>query len=696
MTTLMTRHPAPVPAVAPARRNPPWEKIGLAVLLLGTAAAYFWNLTANGFANSFYAAAVQSGAKSWEAFFFGSSDWSNAITVDKTPAALWPMELSARLFGFGSWSMLAPQVLMAVAAVALLWATVRRSFGATAGLLSGLVLAVTPVAALMFRFNNPDALLVLLMVAAVWAMARAVEDGRWRWPVLCGAFVGFGFLAKQLQVMLVLPALALVYLFAGPPRLGTRIAQLCAAGVAMVAAAGWWILIAQLWPADSRPYFGGSEHNSIIELTLGYNGLDRLSSAGGGPGGGFGSDAGITRLFGASIGGQIGWLIPAALILLVAATVMRGRAVRTDPQRATLLLFGGWGLVTGGVFSFMTGTFHQYYTVALAPAVAAVTGAGGVALWRERDRLWVRCVLAITVALTAVTSWVFLGRSAEFIPWLRWAVAAAGILATVAVLIRARKVSVVAALTALFVGLAGPVAYTVDTLATPHTGSIVLAGPSTGSGGFGGPGGGPGGMDGARGGAGAGPGATGAGPGDTGAVPRAADDGSGAADDGSGAAGAMPGDSGAVSGGSGDNGRDGRADGQQTDGASAPGRAGGPGGESSAAVAALLRQNAGGYTWAAATVSSMNAAGYQLTGDVPVMSIGGFGGGDPSPTLEQFQQYVAEGAIHYFVAGGRGGFGGGPGSASESEAARISQWVQDNFTATEVDGVTVYDLTESR
>lgn len=689
MTTLMTRRPAAVPAAAPTRRHTPWEKIGLAVLLLGTAAAYFWNLTANGFANSFYAAAVQSGAKSWEAFFFGSSDWSNAITVDKTPAALWPMELSARLFGFGSWSMLAPQVLMAVASVALLWATVRRSFGATAGLLSGLVLAVTPVAALMFRFNNPDALLVLLMVAAVWAMARAVADGRWRWLVLCGVFVGFGFLAKQLQVMLVLPALALVYLFAGPPRLGTRIAQLAAAGAAMVAAAGWWILIAQLWPADSRPYFGGSEHNSIIELTLGYNGLDRLSSAGGGPGGGFGSDAGIARLFGASIGGQIGWLIPAALILLVAATVLRGRAARTDPRRATLLLFGGWGLVTGVVFSFMTGTFHQYYTVALAPAVAAVTGAGGVALWRERDRLWVRSVLAVTVVSTAVTSWVFLGRSAEFVPWLRWVVLVAGAFATVAALIRARKVSVVAALTALFVGLAGPVAYTVDTLATPHTGSIVLAGPSTGAGGVGGPGGpgsGPGGMDGAPGGTGAAPGDTDAAPGDIGATP-------GAAGDGSADAGARSGGSGAAFAGTGDDGRGAGAGGRQGSGAGASGQGGGPGGESSAAVTALLRQNAGSYTWAAATVSSMNAAGYQLAGDVPVMSIGGFGGGDPSPTMAQFQQYVADGAIHYFIAGGRGGFGGGPGSASESEASKISQWVQDNFTATEVDGVTVYDLT---
>ncbi|WP_280401585.1 glycosyltransferase family 39 protein [Nocardia carnea] len=667
MTTLTMLRPAPVPPVTP-RRRVPWPKIGLVLLLVGTAAAYFWNLTANGFANSFYAAAVQSGAKSWEAFFFGSSDWSNAITVDKTPAALWPMALSARLFGFSSWSMLAPQVLLGVASVALLWATVRRSFGATAGLLSGLALAVTPVAALMFRFNNPDALLVLLMIAAVWALTRTVEDGRWRWLVLCGAFTGFGFLAKKLQVLLVLPALALVYLFAGPPRLGTRIAQLLAAGAAMVLAAGWWILIAQLWPAESRPYFGGSDSNSIIELTLGYNGLDRLSSSGG-PGGGFGSDAGITRLFGASIGGQIAWLLPAALILLVAATVLRGNAARTDRQRATLLLFGGWGIVTGLVFSLMSGTFHQYYTVALAPAVAAVAGAGGVAVWRARDRLWVRLVIALSVALTAVTAWLLLGRTDDFVPWLRWVVLAVGTVATVVVAFPlSRALAVVAAPAVLFTGLAGPVAYTVDTLATPHSGSIVLAGPSTGMSGPGGMGGMGGGRP---------PGAEGGSSGDAG-FPAG-----GAADD----SGAAPG-TGAAPGGATGGQPDGRA------AAGGPGEGGGgPGSRaSSAAVADLLTQDADSFRWAAATISSMNAADYQLASDTPVMSIGGFGGGDPSPTLEQFQQYVADGTIHYFIAGGHGG---GPGSASDSEASKISEWVAANFTATEVDGVAVYDLTAS-
>lgn len=268
--------PAAVTGPEPVRANR-WEYPALAVLLLATGLCYLYNLGANGWANSFYSAAVQAGSVSWKAFFFGSSDAGNSITVDKAPASLWLMELSVRLFGLSSWSILVPQVLLGVATVALVWVTVRRSFGSPAGLIAGLALAVTPVFALMFRFNNPDALLVLLMVAAVWAMMRALDDGRWRWLVLTGTLIGFGFLAKQLQVMLVVPVLASVYLVAGPPRLGKRIAQLFAAGAAVVVAAGWWILAVELWPVGSRPYIGGSQNNSIIELTLGYNGFGRLN-----------------------------------------------------------------------------------------------------------------------------------------------------------------------------------------------------------------------------------------------------------------------------------------------------------------------------------------------------------------------------------------------------------------------------------
>jgi 4-amino-4-deoxy-L-arabinose transferase-like glycosyltransferase len=689
--------PAGTTAPGPARASR-WEYPALAALLLATGLSYLYNLSANGWANSFYSAAVQAGSVSWKAFFFGSSDAANSITVDKAPASLWLMELSVRLFGLSSWSILVPQVLLGVATVALVRTIVRRSFGPAAGSIAGLALAVTPVFALMFRFNNPDALLVLLMVAAVWAMTRALDDGRWRWLVLTGTFIGFGFLAKQMQVMLVVPVLALVYLFAGPPRLGTRIAQLFAAGAAMVVAAGWWILAVELWPADSRPYIGGSQHNSIIELTLGYNGLGRLNgneTGSVGPGGelppggnGMWGRTGITRMFDQMQGGQIAWLIPAALVALLAGLLLRGRAARTDGPRAQVLLWGGWLLVTGLVFSFMAGIFHQYYTVALAPAVAALVGIGAVLFWRERSRWWVRVAAALAVGATTATAWMLLSRSAEFLPWLRWAVLAGGIVATVALLVPLPgRATAVAAVLAAAVGLAGPVAYTVDTLNTGHAGSIPTAGPNTGM--FGGmrpprmggemPGflvGGPGGMPSIGGGT-EGMSGTNGDPGgmtgtngNPGGMPGL-NSGPGTTDGGTGPGG------GAIAGAGG---RDGN-------------HPGGPGGgflnagRPSDALVALLRENGDTYTWAAATISSNGAAGYQLATELPVMPIGGFNGSDPSPTLEQFQQYVASGQIHYFIGGGSG-----PGGRQGTTSA-ISQWVADNFTAKEVDGVTLYDLT---
>ena len=186
-----------------------WARPALIALLVLTAAAYLWDLSASGTANSFYAAAVQAGTKSWKAFFFGSLDSSSFITVDKPPASLWVMGLSGRIFGFSSLSMLVPQALEGVAAVALLYAAVKRWFGPGAGLLAGLMLAVTPVAALMFRFNNPDALLVCLLVAAAYCLVRALEGASTRWVIAVGTLIGFAFLAKMMQAFLVLPAFAL-------------------------------------------------------------------------------------------------------------------------------------------------------------------------------------------------------------------------------------------------------------------------------------------------------------------------------------------------------------------------------------------------------------------------------------------------------------------------------------------------------
>ncbi|HEY1279849.1 MAG TPA: glycosyltransferase family 39 protein [Acidimicrobiales bacterium] len=644
--------------------DPAWVRPSLLALLTVTGVLYLWGLGASGWANSFYSAAVQAGSSSWKAFFFGSSDAANFITVDKPPASLWVMDLSARVFGVNAWSILVPQALEGVAAVGVLYAAVRRWFSPAAGLFAGAILALTPVSALMFRFNNPDALLVLLLVAAAYAMVRALEGGRTRWLVLAGTLVGFGFLTKMLQAFLVVPAFALVYLLAGPPKLGRRIVQLVAMGGALLASAGWWVAIVELIPASARPYIGGSQDNSVLNLIFGYNGFGRLTGNETGSVGGGGGQAGRwgptgwTRLFNSEFGGQISWLLPAALVLLGAGLVMTARAKRTDRTRSALLLWGGWLFVSGAVFSLSQGIIHPYYSVALAPAIGAIIGIGATLLWRHRDRFFARALMAATLVVTACWANVLLQRTPDWNPWLRGLILFTGFTAAAAVLAAPRlrgwgARAVVA--TALVAALAGPTAYSVATAATPHSGAIPSAGP-TAAGGFG-----PGGFGG---------GGRAGGFGGFGQFPRFGANGGGTA-------GGPP--AGAFGGGGGT--------------AGAPGGLGGllNGSTPTSELTATLDQDASDYTWVAAAVGANEASGYQLATDDPVMAIGGFNGTDPTPTLAQFQAYVAAGRIHFFIGGGRGG-GFGPGGGSSSSSA-IASWVESNFRSTTVGGVTLYDLT---
>ncbi|MEV6347711.1 glycosyltransferase family 39 protein [Actinoplanes sp. NPDC051851] len=696
------------------RNDKPWVRPSLLALLLLTGILYIWGLGESGWANAFYSAAAQAGSASWKAFFYGSSDAANAITVDKTPAALWIMAISVRIFGLSSWSILVPQALLGVATTGLLFATVRRAFGPAAGLLAGAISALTPVAVLMFRFNNPDALLVLLMVAGVYATLRAVETGSTRWIVLVGVFVGFGFLTKMLQALLVVPAYGLAYLIAGPPKLGKRIWQLLLALVALIVSAGWYIAIVELVPASARPYIGGSQNNSLLELALGYNGLGRLNGeetgsvgGGGGNGGGTWGSTGIGRLFESEQGGQIAWLLPAALIVLVAGLVITARRTRTDLQRAGLIVWGSWLLITGLVFSFMQGIFHAYYTVALAPAIGATVAMGVALLWKHRGNIVASLTLGATIAVTAYWSYVLLGRSSDFLPWLRLPVLIVGIVAAVAVVASFRlslRLATVAATVALGATLAGPAAYAVQTASEAHTGSIPTAGPSTGGFGRGGGGGMGGGGRGNRGG---------------GGVPGGGQNGGGGFGGGNNqGGGGFPG--GGAPGGNNtqnNNTQNNNAQGNSTQGNSTQGnnqggpggggmgdgggmRGGGGGGASgllnastvSDEMKALLLVDADRYTWVAAAVGSQNASGYQLATEKPVMAVGGFNGTDPAPTLEQFKQYVADGKIHYFIGSSGGGMGGGNSSGS-NDSSEIASWVAQNFTAQTVGGTTVYDLT---
>jgi 4-amino-4-deoxy-L-arabinose transferase-like glycosyltransferase len=667
-----------------------------------TAALYLWGVGSQGWANSFYAAAVQAGTKSWKAFFFGSFDASNFITVDKPPASLWVMELSARIFGLNSWSLLVPQALEGVATVGLLYAAVKRWFGPAAGLIAGAVVALTPVAALMFRYDNPDALLVLLLTGAGYATTRALESGRTRWLVLAMSLVGTGFITKMLQAFLVLPAIAVVYLLAGPPKLGRRIGQLAIAAIALVVASGWWVTIVELTPARDRPYIGGSQNNNLFNLIFGYNGFGRITGNETGSAANQWGPTGWERMFLPSFGSQISWLIPAALVLL-AATLWscRGRS-RTDRTRAAALLWGGWLLVTGLLLSYAKGIIHPYYTVALAPAIGAVIAIGAVSMWRKRDTWLGRGVLAAALGATTLWAYVLMGRASSWMPDLRVTVLVVGLGATAALLttpLRLRRVALLVGGIALLVALAAPGAYTLDTVSVSHTGAIPSAGPTQA-----GSTGGPGGLAVGTGAAGGFPGGTNPAAGQHtvgGGVPgNAAIGGSGTLPAGTSAPSGPPTrlGRGAIAG-TGSNARARAGAGAPPGGAgigSTSGTAGGllnastPG----AALTRLLEKDASRYTWIAATVGSNSAAGYQLATRDPVMAIGGFNGSDPTPRLAQFEKYVAEGKIHYFISGGGTGGGavGGAGPSSSGTGSAITSWVEAHFKAVTVDGITIYDV----
>jgi 4-amino-4-deoxy-L-arabinose transferase-like glycosyltransferase len=710
--------------------DPQWARPALLGLLALTALLYLWDLSRNGYANDFYAAAVQAGTKSWKAFFFGSFDSSNFITVDKTPASLWVDEIVARVFGFNSWTLLAPQAVEGVASVLLLYSAVRRWFGPAAGLTAGVVLALTPAATLIFRFNNPDSLLVLLMTAAGYAVQRAIERDRTRWLVFAGLLLGFAFLTKMAQAFLVLPGFGIAYLWAGPARLGRRIWQLLAALGGVVAGAGWWIVIAQLTPAADRPYFGGSTDNNILELALGYNGFGRLdgSETGSIGGGGFGGSTGIFRLFQSEFGGQVSWLIPAALISLGALVWISRRQPRTSRVRAFALLWGGWLLVTGVVFSYMQGIIHPYYMVALAPAIGALVGVGAIALFQSGLSVVGRAVAAVGVLVTGIWAYELLDRTPGWLPWLRWTVLLAGVLGAVSIFAvpellrradqargaahgggggRARRAPalVFAPLAlALVAGLGGPLAYSLDTANSTHTGSIPSAGPTVAGsfgGGGGAPGGGAGGGFGGR--AGGGPGATGGTGtrGGAGFTPGGTRTGTGGAPTGTG--GTTSGGTRGTGGFPGGTSSAGGATGSRT-GLAGRGTAGGAGGaggvamgglsgstQVSSALTKLLEQDASKYKWIAATEGTQEAAPIELaTGGDAVMAIGGFNGTDPAPTLAEFEAMVAKGEIHYYVGQGSESFGGGRGSSG------IASWVAAHFKSETVGGLTVYNLTQEK
>ncbi|HEX4291237.1 MAG TPA: glycosyltransferase family 39 protein [Trebonia sp.] len=680
--------------------TPRWYRPAFLVLLAAVAVLYLWDLSASGDANSFYAAAVQAGTENWKAWFFGSLDSSNFITVDKPPASLWVMGLSGRIFGFNSWSMLAPQALEGVAAAGLLCAAVRRAVrrtaggraGAVAGLIAGAAMALTPAAVLIFRFNNPDAFMVLLVVAAAYCVTRALEHGRTWWLVGAGVAFGFGFLTKSGEAVLNVPAFGLAYLVAAPAPFWRRVLQLLAAALAIVVSAGWWIAAVLLTPAADRPYIGGSTDNNPLELAFGYNGFGRLfggdgnmAGGGGAAGSSFGGTAGVQRLFSGEFGLEISWLLPAAVVLMAGAVWVTWRRPRTDSARASLIIFGGWLLSTGITFAYMQGTIHPYYTVALAPAIGALIGIGSVLLWRHRavaPRV-AYGVLALTVLVTAGWGFELLRTDTSFQPSVRYlavgaAVAAVALLAVAAVRTRAGRRLVVATGVLTAVAVAVPTAaWGVGTAATPHSGSIPTAVSGSGSAGFGAGAGRGFGGGGAPGGGGFGLGSAQAGPGGMGGSGTRGNSGPPSGTSGT-ERGTLPSGASRV---------------EVVGGADVGGAGGGFGGGSpggagtSSALEKALEKTT--TRWAAAVEGSNSAASLELaSGGKAVMAMGGFTGSDPAPTLAEFEQWAKAGDITYYIAGG--GSGGGPGGQGSS--SQITAWVEAHYKSATIGGETVYLL----
>ncbi len=619
------------------------ELAAVAGLLLLTSVLYLWNLTINGMANSYYAAAAQAASTDWTAWLFGSLDAANFVSVDKPPISMMIMGLSGRLFGFSSWSMLMPHALAGVATVMLVYAAVKRWYGAKAGLIAGAVMALTPAAALMFRFNNPDSFLTLFLTASAYTFLRAFENKKpVLWLSLAGLFTGLAFNTKMLQGLLVLPVMALLYLVCARPKLVTRLWHLGVAGAVTAVSTFWWSVLVWLTPAAHRPWVGSTNDNNIWSLIFGYNGFGRLLGSGGGPGKapgggvaqmgqaaatatqsavqpadhtatqaasmtpptgggmgghgggpggvGFGGETGVLRIFNESFGPNIAWLLVIAVIGGGLVLWLLRRAPRHNKERVGVLLWLGWLLIHVIIFSMTSGTIHPYYVVAMAPSVAALVGIGTPYLWQAYTRrtklAW---LVPLTILLTTIIGVIMLGYSNTW-PWLTWLViitgGAAAVMTLVPLVTLPRWYVRTALVIAVLAGMAAPVAFSLSTIATAHSGSIPTAGP----------------------------GAT------------------------------------AMSG---------------TNNESA---------QAEAALVSYLVSHQQNATWLAAVNSANESAPIQLSTGKAVMAVGGFNGSDSTLTLEQFKQLVRQGSVRYYVVSqhGPGGHGGQQSTQARTNSSATS------------------------
>jgi 4-amino-4-deoxy-L-arabinose transferase-like glycosyltransferase len=647
------------------RHSPIWPQLALVGITLISVFMNFFQLGQNGFGNLYYAAGVRSMLNNWHNFFFVSYDPGGFVTLDKPPLGFWLQVASARLFGFTPFSVFLPQALAGVLSVILLYYLVRRHFGVAAGLLAALALALSPISVVTNRNITIDSTLALTLLVGAWAVLLAAETGRLRWLLLSAAMVGIGFNIKMLEAYLVVPAYGLLYLLAAPKSLWKRIVHLALAALVLLAISLSWLLAVDLTPASQRPYVGSSQDNSELSLAIGYNGINRLLGQFGGgfgrgrrpnapgqpnpPGGngrttptinwgatvpptmrtngnaaqevsaGFGGvfetgTPGPLRLFTEPLAGQIAWLLPLALLGMIALAWQRRLRLRSDRQQQSLVLWGVW-LLTMGIFFSVAGFFHQYYLTEMAPAICALFGIGIVVMWQDYRRSGWRGWLLPLALIATVAEQVYILNS--YPTWGQWLIPFMVVLCTLAVgvLLSARIAphirvvgylsprqgtlpggqvsrfiaSVPSLLPALSAGILAlmlaPTVWAAIPVIQNTTAQLPVAGPAQ-RGDFAGNFGGRRGADFAQG-----------------------------------------------------------------------GNFGG-GDENANANPTLIRYleaNQGNTTYLVATPSSMTADGIILATNKPVMAMGGFSGSDPILTTSQLATLVAKGTVRFFLLGSFGG-----------------------------------------
>jgi 4-amino-4-deoxy-L-arabinose transferase-like glycosyltransferase len=693
-----------VPRLISAVRTRPELPAVLAV----AAVLNLWGLSINGWANTFYSAAVRSMAGSWHDFLFASLDKTGLMTVDKPPLALWVQALSARIFGVNSLSILVPQALMGVAAAGLTYDLVRRRFGRPAGFAAGIVLALTPITVAISRHNNPDQLLILCCVAALWFAVRALEDGRTKWLVWAGVCVGLGFETKMAVALFVVPGIVLAYLWIAPRGRVAALRQLTLGGVAMAVVGLAWPVLVTLTPAADRPWISGTSDNSIWSLIFNYNGIGRVTGqtgapgaigGGGGGGGAFGGNTGVFRLLQSGLGDQAGWLIGFAIVaglgLLVAS-----RLRRSDPRTGWLIAVGGAFVVSAVVFSYASGIFHPYYVSFLAPWTAMLVGAGvGQAL--SGDRLG-RIVGPLAIVGGAVTELVVLGNLSGSESWAKPLVIVVGIAGAIALAIRLtprlRMIALAVTVAAL---LAAPATWATETLGHATSSTFPAGGPAGAStGGFGGPGGRAGGNHFRfRGGGG------------FGAPPAGGAGGFGAPSSGGAAGAGAPGTSSAPGAGrtgtggiqslfNGSSSSTSRGFGGASGGFGA-GRGGfGAGGmfggnDASLQAATTYAKAHGGGT--IGVESQESAAAAIISSDANVAGLGGFSGRESTVSAQWLAMEVRDGRLRWILSEGTqgGGFGGFGGDSRQGSTAALAIAEKVGRRVTFTSGgtqVTMYDL----